>query len=187
MQVPLQIVFEGLDSSEALESLIRSEAEKLERIFDRITAARVVVEAPHRKNQASKIYEVRIHLTLPGGRDVVVDRDPGRSHAHDEAAIAVRDAFKAAARQLQDKVKVLRGYVKAHETPPHGRVLRIDEDHGFIAAADGRELYFHRNAVLNDGFAKLEVGAEVRFDESIGVKGPQASTVRPVGKHHIVG
>jgi cold shock CspA family protein/ribosome-associated translation inhibitor RaiA len=187
MQVPLQIVFEGLDSSEALESLIRSEAEKLERIFDRITSARVVVEAPHRKNQPSKIYDVRIHLTLPGGRDVVVDREPGRNRSHDDAAIAVRDAFKAAARQLQDKVKVLRGYVKAHETPPHGRIVRVDEDHGFIAAADGREIYFHRNAVLNDGFDKLEIGAEVRFDESVGAKGPQASTVKPVGKHHIVG
>ena len=52
-----------------------------------------------------------------------------------------------------------------------------------MRSADGREIYFHRKAVLNDAFDRLEVGAEVRFVEEEGEKGPQASTVRPVGKH----
>ena len=51
---------------------------------------------------------------------------------------------------------------------------------------DGRDVYFHRNSVLNDEFDHLEVGAEVRFAEEMGDKGPQASTVATIGKHHIV-
>jgi len=75
--------------------------------------------------------------------------------------------------------------VKAHATPPHGRVIRLfpDQGYGFIAAPDGRELYFHRNSVLSGGFEKLEVGSEVSYAEEEGEKGPQASTVKPVGRH----
>ena len=51
------------------------------------------------------------------------------------------------------------------------------------AAPDGREIYFHRNSVLDAGFDRVSVGAEVRFVEEEGVRGPQASTVRLVGKH----
>ena len=65
-------------------------------------------------------------------------------------------------------------------TESHGRVARFlaGEDSGFIETADGREIYFHRNAVLNGGFARLSVGSEVRFVEEEGEKGAQASTVR---------
>ncbi len=57
-------------------------------------------------------------------------------------------------------------------------------DHGFIRAGDGREFYFHRNAVVNGEFAKLKVGDEVRFADTMGEQGPQASTVTPVGKQN---
>ena len=51
--------------------------------------------------------------------------------------------------------------------------------------ADGRDIYFHRNSVLDNAFDRLTVGSEVRFVEEIGEKGPQASTVREVSKHHL--
>jgi cold shock CspA family protein len=49
------------------------------------------------------------------------------------------------------------------------------------------EVYFHRNAVTDESFDKLAVGDEVRFamHSGEGEKGPQASTVVPVGKHHL--
>jgi cold shock CspA family protein len=78
-----------------------------------------------------------------------------------------------------------RGEVKAQVLPPEGQVLRLfpEEGFGFIAGPDGREIYFHRNAVLDPpGFDKLEVGARVRFAEEQGFEGPQASTVGLVGK-----
>lgn len=73
--------------------------------------------------------------------------------------------------------------------PPHGRIVELypDEDYGRIQTPDGRLIYFHRNSVVETDFETLQVGAEVRFVEEMGERGPQASTVHPVGKHHIVG
>lgn len=61
-----------------------------------------------------------------------------------------------------------------------------NQDYGRIQTSDGREVYFHRNSVVNGDFNSLDVGGEVRFDEESGDQGPQASTVQPIGKHHIV-
>jgi len=186
MQVPLQIQFEEIDPSAAVEARVREEAAKLEQFFDRITSTRVVVSKPHRRHRKGNSYRVRIHITLPGGGDIVIDRDPGDRGAHEDAYVTIRDAFRAARRQLQDSARKHQGKVKAHESPPHGVIasLPAGEDYGFITAADGRELYFHRNSVAEDGFDGLKVGQEVRFSESVGDKGPQASFVRPIGKHH---
>jgi cold shock CspA family protein len=98
----------------------------------------------------------------------------------------MRDAFDTARRKLEDYVRRRRQAVKAHEVPPHGRVSRLfpQEDYGFIETPDGREIYFHRHSVLHDAFERLQVGAEVTFAEEEGKKGPQASTVRLVGRHH---
>ncbi len=43
------------------------------------------------------------------------------------------------------------------------------------------------NAVANGGYEKLRVGEEIRFTAypGEGEKGPQASSVIPVGKHHL--
>ena len=71
------------------------------------------------------------------------------------------------------------------QTP--GRVSKIsaEEDYGFIATPDGREIYFHRNSVIDNAFDRLSVGSEVRFAEELGEKGAQASTVHLIGKHHL--
>ena len=101
---------------------------------------------------------------------------------HEDIQLTITDAFDAARRQLQDFVRKRQGHVKAHEIPPHGiiRLLVAERDQGFIASADGREIYFHRNSVADGKFDSLEVGQEVRFSESLGDKGPQATIVRPV-------
>jgi len=64
-------------------------------------------------------------------------------------------------------------------------VLRLDStgEFGFLQSSDGREIYFHRNSVLNIGFDRLTVGTQVGFTEEMGEKGPQASTVKRLGKH----
>ncbi len=63
--------------------------------------------------------------------------------------------------------------------------LHPEADYCFIASSDGREIYFHRNSVADNRFEELEAGQEVRFAESQGDKGPQASFVQPIGKHHL--
>ncbi len=75
--------------------------------------------------------------------------------------------------------------MKAHAEQPPATVARLDRGggFGFLATADGREIYFHRNSVLDDGFEKLDAGMRVAFAEEQGEKGPQASTVRISGKH----
>ena len=58
------------------------------------------------------------------------------------------------------------------------------EGHGFIETPDGREIYFHCDSFLHEGFKHLEIGTEVVYVEEEGNKGPQASAIKPVGRHH---
>jgi cold shock CspA family protein len=187
MQLPLQVTFRDVPHSSSVEAKIREKVEKLERFYDRILSCRVVVEAPHRRRQKGQLYHIHIVLTVPDG-ELVVSRDSNGNQAHQDPYVAVRDAFKAARRQLESYARRLRGEIKAHESAPHGRVLHLmgEEGYGLIESSDGREIYFHRSSVLNDEFDKLEIGSEVRFVEQKGDKGPQASTVRVIGKHHIL-
>jgi ribosomal subunit interface protein len=188
MDIPLQVSFRNMDSSEAVEARIREKAEKLETYYGHINSCRVLVEAPERRRQKGKLYHLRIEIGVPG-KDLVVSRHPKDKHAHEDIYVAIRDAFDAARRQLEDHVRKRGGKVKLHETPLHGKVVRIFpyEGYGFIAASDGREIYFHKNSVLSEAFDSLEVGAEVRLSvaERESAEGPQASTVVPIGKHHV--
>lgn len=189
MQIPLQITFKNMAPSPALESRIREKARKLERFSDRIAGCRVVVEAPHRRHHQGKLYQVSIDITVPPKGDLIVSREHRRDHAHEDAYVAIRDAFDAAIRQLEDHERKIRGDTKVHELPLHGRVVRLLPDYGFIETSAGLEVYFHRNSVVNDGFDALDAGTEVRLvlAENESAQGPQATTVQPIGKHHLVG
>lgn len=188
MQIPLQITFRHMDSSEALAARVRGRAEELERFFDRIVSCRVVVECRHPRRRQGNLIHVRVDLGVPG-REIVVGRDPTAHHAHEDAPVAVRDAFDAVRRLLEDYVREERGNIKLHAVPDHGRIARLlaDKDCGFIMTADGAEIYFHRNSVPNGGFDKLAIGDEVRFvaQHWESAQGPQASTVVPLSKHHL--
>jgi len=112
-------------------------------------------------------------------------RELSKYAVHDDIQLTIRDTFDAARRKLQDYARRRRGVVKLHEGAPHARVTKLfpEEGFGFLETADGREVYFHENSVLDSGFGGLEVGAEVHFAEEQGEKGPQATTVRPVSHH----
>jgi cold shock CspA family protein/ribosome-associated translation inhibitor RaiA len=178
MQRPLQISFRGLTPSESIESSVREHAERLEQ-FGAVMSCRVVVEAQHRRHRKGRIYHVRVDLTVPG-REIVASRDPAEHHAHEDIYVAIRDAFDATRRQLEDHVREIRRDVKHHEPARQmGRVRAIfaEQRYGFITAEDGREIYFHENSVLNGGFGRLAVGSRVRFIEEAGNEGPQATSV----------
>jgi ribosomal subunit interface protein len=179
MQIPVQVTFRNMRPSDAVEANVREKAGKLERHFERVVSCRVVVEAPHRRQTKGKLYNVRIDIGVPG-KEIVVNH----------AGVAIRDAFNAAARRLEDHARKIRGEVKSHEVPPHGRVARLFayQGYGFIEMSDGREVYFHENSVVDGSFAQLEIGHEVRVVVAYGesADGPQASTVTPIGKHHLV-
>jgi cold shock CspA family protein len=200
MQLPPVITFRRLRGTNALDADIRTRLEQLERYAPGLMAARVLVEPAERHHRDGNRVHVRIDLTLPGGEVVVSheaslrptaralaaqrtwkSNEPDRAHTH--AAFAVREAFAVARRRLQDRVRRRRGSVKVHVEQPRGRVIRLSPSrtHGFLEAADGHEVYFHKRSVLDDAFDDLEVGSLVTFVEERGEKGPQASTVRVLG------
>ena len=109
MQTPLQITVRDVDHSEALESHIRDKAKKLEEVNNRIMSCRIVVEVPHKHHHQGKQFNVRIDIGMPGS-EIVVNRDH-----HEDVYVAVRDAFDAARRQLEDYARKVRGDVKTHE------------------------------------------------------------------------
>lgn len=189
MKLPLQITFQDIEHSDAVAARIREKVEKLEHYFDRIMSCRVVVEAPHRHHHKGKIYNVRIDITVPGG-EIVVNRNSGLDHAHEDIYVAIRDAFNEAKRQLQNLTRIRLGKVKRHEMPDHGHIiqLRPEKDRGTIETAAGDIIHFHRNSVIENEFDHLQVGWEVRFvvAEDRMDEGLWASSVYLIGKHHIV-
>ena len=130
---------------------------------------------------------MNIRLALPNGREVNVVRTATADERHADVTFAINDAFKRARRRLQDRVRRLQGKIKVHEEALLGTVTKLEpiEKIGIIETSDGREIYFHPNAVLNGGYSKLKIGSRVSFHEEPGNKGPQASTVRLIGKHKL--
>jgi ribosomal subunit interface protein len=110
MHTPLQITIRDVDHSAALETHIREKADKLSDFFARIISCRVVVEMPHKHQHQGKQFNVRIDIGVPGG-EIVVNKD-----SNVDVYVALRDAFDAAKRQLEDHARKMRGEVKNHES-----------------------------------------------------------------------
>jgi ribosomal subunit interface protein len=186
MKLPVEITFRNMSASAALEENVREKVAKLEQFCDRIINCRVVVEGAHRHHYKGHLFHVRIELSVPG-QELVVSRDPSENQSHADVYVAVRDAFDAVRRQLERFQRTNRrgfqAHVHADTEVPEGRVAELvpAQDYGRILTRDGREIYFHRNSLLNGNFDKLEVGVAVRFKEEMGEEGPQASSVHLMG------
>ena len=180
MKLPLEITFRNMEPSVAVEKAVRDKAAKLDNFYEHVMACRVAVDAPHRHHHKGKIFHVSIDVTVPNG-ELVVSRNAHDDHSHEDVYVAVRDAFDAMRRQLEEHARRRRGDVKNHLAGGYGRVVRLypDRDYGMIETRDGREVYFHRNSVLNAAFDGLKPDTEVRFAETAGDMGPKASTARP--------
>ena len=108
MKTPLQVSLHGIEHSDALYNAIQDKAEKLERYYSRIMGCRVVLELAGRHKRHGKQFAARIDLKVPGG-EIAVTRQ------HDEnLQVALRDAFDAARRKLEDYAREQRGDVKQH-------------------------------------------------------------------------
>jgi Sigma 54 modulation protein / S30EA ribosomal protein len=102
MQIPLQIAFQGCEPSDLVRASIEREFERLE-VHDRhITSGRVTVIGPgdHHKHGAG--FQVHILLTMPPKDNIVVSHTPPDDRRHEHAEVAVKDAFAAARRQIDD-------------------------------------------------------------------------------------
>jgi cold shock CspA family protein len=178
MQTEPQVSFDDLPVDEAVRDAALEHVAQLERLYDRITGCHVVVAQPHRRHREGRLYTVRVDLVVPGG-EIVVNRDQHLDHAHEDVFVALRDAFLAARRRLEDHVRRLRGAEKAHAPRARGRITQIFplQGYGFIVTPDGREVYFHRHAISDQDFRMADVGSPVLFTEEEGDQGPQAAAV----------
>lgn len=123
MPVPVEVLFHNLDRSPAVEADIRERVAKLERFADDILSCRVTVEGPHKHHRQGNLFVVRVDLRV-AGNDIIVSRSPGDDRAHEDVHVAVRDAFDAARRQLQDRADLredsARRAAAKNRTPPTG-------------------------------------------------------------------
>lgn len=114
MTVPLELSFHNTDHSSAVATKVSEKAAKLNERFDRMTHCRVVIETPHRHHRKGKLYKVSLEIGLPN-HELVVNRDPADHHAHEDIYVAIRDAFDAARRQLDDYTEKMADKVKAQK------------------------------------------------------------------------
>lgn len=188
MDVPVEIAFQDMEASEALEARIRDRAQRLQRFFDRINSCRVIVSTPHGSSQGGRqAFHVTVDVTVPG-RELAVSRDPGAQDRHYDPHVAVRDAFDAMEKQLESFKEKKKGEVKTLNAPLQGKILRMFPDYGFIEVTDGREIYFHRNTVIGGRFEDLEADdpVELALVHGESPMGPQATTVKPIRRAEYV-
>ncbi|MCK6503983.1 HPF/RaiA family ribosome-associated protein [Myxococcota bacterium] len=179
MQRPPTITWRNVDHDPETEADVRRHIAQLDRVHPRLTGVDVMVERPHHSQGQGNLFRVRIDVHVPGD-ELVVNRDPREHHAREDLHVAIRDAFKAVRRQLRERGRVMRGEVKDHEEMAVGTVRTLSDEgggYGFLVTPEGREVYFHHNAVKNATWEDVEVGAVVRFQEELGQQGAQAAVV----------
>jgi len=178
MKVALQVTFRDMPRSDAVEAEIRRRAAKLEEFCDRIMSCRVTVETPAAHKHQGKLFSVHIDAKVPGEEIAST-----RRQEHEDVYVAIRDAFDAVRRRLEDYVRRSRGDIKHHEPLLRGRVARLFGDgYGFIEDVQGNEYYFDRTCVAHPGFDKLAVGNAVDFLGEAAAQGLQAKRVTATGQ-----
>jgi ribosome-associated translation inhibitor RaiA len=108
MYTPLQISLHGIAPSDTLVKGIRDKAQKLEHFYDRITGCRVALALDARHQRQGRQFSVHVGVKVPGGTIEVTREHDQNIH------VALRDAFDAARRQLEDYAREQRGDVKRH-------------------------------------------------------------------------
>ncbi len=187
LQVPLEIAFHNIESSDWAEQQIRGRVADLEKLYDRLVSCRVRIDQRAKDLTGTIPPVVHIELGIPGRSDLVVSHEPDhllRKYQHPDLRKAINEAFRIAERQLLDLKQQRDGRTKVggHDTENQslGQVAEItpEQDFGFLMTKEGGLLYFHRNAVLCGDFDALKRGDELHYVEDVGDTGPIASKVR---------
>jgi ribosomal subunit interface protein len=187
MQAPIEIAFHNIEKTDWAEDAIRDHVARLEQMFDRLTTCRVRVDQRANNSNNTIPPVVRIELSVPGHRDIVVAHEPDRLQRKFQAPDlhnAINEAFRIAERRLGQFKDQLKDRTAAgrHESANGmlGQIVELTppQDFGFLLTASGGLLYFHRNSVLTGEFDRLEVGDQVHYVEDMGDTGPIATKVR---------
>jgi cold shock CspA family protein len=176
----LEVSFHGSEPSQELKSELERRVVGLQTRYPSITTWRVFIEGP---SGSAGLFHVTIEARVPGA-ELAVSRSPGDRDTHSDPFVALRDAFAAVERQLKQFYRQRQGTVKTLASPPQGKVVRLNHQkgYGFIAVNDGREVYFHKNAVVDSDFNHLTIGDAVELTIAYGesAEGPQATMVRRI-------
>jgi ribosome-associated translation inhibitor RaiA len=97
---PCQITFIGMDPSEAGRVEVRAWLDRLGALTLPMTGGQVVIEAIDEGRREERRYHVRMQLTMPNGVVIVGPEHPTNG-AHEDVYVAIRNAFRAARRQLE--------------------------------------------------------------------------------------
>ena len=170
----IQLTVKDVPISAAIETQIQKRAKKLKQFFNRICSCRVVIELPQKHKHQGKLFNVRIDVTVPG-KEFVVNKKRNQ-----DLYVAIRDAFNAVERRLEEHARKRHGRVKTHENVLHGRIMRIvpNDGFGFIEGMDGNEYYFSLTGVTYPTFNQLLIGDQVAYCSEAFNDGQQA--------HHII-
>lgn len=158
--LPVQITTRDLPVSNSLESHIREKSAKLKRYHDNITSCRVVVEFAQKHKHRGKLYNVRIDVIVPG-KEMVVTRK-----SNEDVYVALRDAFNALFRQLDNYSHKRHGRVKSRPEIMHGHIVNLmkEDGYGFIEGTDGVRYYFNfTNTMSQNDFTKMTIGDAVEY------------------------
>ena len=118
--LPLQITFRHMDPSPALAARIRALVARLAKFDARISHCHVIVAPPPRHRRHGALYDFHIDIALPD-KVIAVRRARSGTAAHEDPYVALRDAFRAARRKLEDYRRTRRGDIKSHSQPPRAR------------------------------------------------------------------
>ena len=192
MQIPLEIAFRNVASSESAEAAIRDHVRRLERIYGRMTTCRVRVDQRNQNANETIPPVVHIEISVPGHKDIVVAHESDhlqRKFQAPDLRNAINEAFRIAERCLSKyKEKVTdhgiaaRGHEASNEFRGQIAELMPEKDFGYVMTKEGGLLYFHRNSLLTGDFDDLRRGDEVSYVEQVGDTGPTASKVRTITK-----
>ncbi len=125
MRISPEISYRGVNKTDALENLIADKIAKLEQVYDRISSCRIVLEQVHEHPESGSPYRVRLDITVPESREVVVDKSPDDGKQYPPLEAIIRDAFEAAMRQLRELNQQQHNHMKTHV--PGQREIVLDD------------------------------------------------------------
>ena len=186
-QLVPEIIFNAVDRSEWVENYVADRLRKLERFAQGITHCHVALKQEQGSHRKGNVYSVTVEVRIPPQHDLAATKQMEIVDMTTQLPAVINAAFGAIERQVKKTAALRRNEqkVRVADGQVHGIVEKLfaEDGYGFLRTLDdNRQVYFHRNSVLNDDFERLVVGAEVRFSEVEGDEGPQASSLHVVSK-----
>jgi ribosome-associated translation inhibitor RaiA len=114
MQLPVKILYRGLEKSDQIDSLILDYSARLERFCDHINRCDVAIEQTNHNHNKGNPYRCRIDVTVAPRHELVADEKQTDNGTHELLKKVIHDAFKTMERELRRVVEKQRREIKTH-------------------------------------------------------------------------